>query len=278
MAQPYYNPGSTPLAGGMVQELMDAFERVQSAFEAASDRGIDILDAGALISSDAKILDFRHPLKAVVAGDRTVAVTMNAECGSGEVPATRRINTVFPLRGGGDLSQDRTHSVADATTTSKGVVQIAAPGETSSSKVVRADDPRLEGGGGVVGGGFFVLMGGYVPDNEGWEEYGNIGGHAPYPQARFPVPHKGHLTSFAAIVHGGTLTQRLRLEVMINGYVGSHHISFLPGEVNMVKTTSEFGSLVNPGDLISFSVDTDVLPGPPSVNCFVDAVVMFEKA
>jgi len=49
------------------------------------------------------------------------------------VPSTRQINTTAPLAGGGDLSADRTLSVANATALAVGVVQLA--GDLSGSAV-----------------------------------------------------------------------------------------------------------------------------------------------
>lgn len=48
----------------------------------------------------------------------------------GGVPTTRAINTTSPLAGGGDLSADRTLTVADNSTASKGVV-ATAPNDTT---------------------------------------------------------------------------------------------------------------------------------------------------
>jgi hypothetical protein len=74
-----------------------------------------------------------------------------------KVPTTRTISTTAPLTGGGDLSVNRTLAVSDASTSAKGVVQLAgvlagtaaAPAfsasafGTTSSTAARGDDSRL---------------------------------------------------------------------------------------------------------------------------------------
>jgi hypothetical protein len=56
---------------------------------------------------------------------------------------TRAINTTAPLSGGGDLSADRTLTVATATTSAVGVVELATDGESAAGLAVQANDSRL---------------------------------------------------------------------------------------------------------------------------------------
>jgi len=62
----------------------------------------------------------------------------------------RTISTTAPLSGGGDLSADRTLSVAAATTTSTGVVELATDGEAIAGVVVQGNDSRLVAGTAVI--------------------------------------------------------------------------------------------------------------------------------
>lgn len=62
---------------------------------------------------------------------------------AGKVPTTRTISTTAPLTGGGDLSANRTLAVSDATTTAKGVVELATSGENAANVVVQGNDSRL---------------------------------------------------------------------------------------------------------------------------------------
>lgn len=62
---------------------------------------------------------------------------------AGKVATTRSVATTAPLSGGGDLSADRTLSVAAATTTAVGVVELATSGESASGVVVQGNDSRL---------------------------------------------------------------------------------------------------------------------------------------
>jgi hypothetical protein len=62
---------------------------------------------------------------------------------AGKVPTTRTISTTAPLTGGGDLSANRTLAVSDATTTTKGVVELATSGENAANVVVQGNDSRL---------------------------------------------------------------------------------------------------------------------------------------
>ena len=72
----------------------------------------------------------------------TTAWSELASGGAG-VPTTRLINTTAPLAGGGDLSADRTLTVGDATTSAKGVVELATSGESAANVVVQGNDARL---------------------------------------------------------------------------------------------------------------------------------------
>jgi len=132
------------------------------------------------------------------------------------------------------------------------------------------------GGGGGSSGGFFVLNGLFLPPNDSWEAYMNSGGTSPQPGVRFPVPSNGKLTSFTAIIHGGVLAKTARVELMINGALTTSIIGFLSGETGLVKRLP-LDITVQAGDLISFDVTT-INIGPDPVNCYVDAVVTFEKA
>jgi len=57
-----------------------------------------------------------------------------------EVPSTRTISTTSPLSGGGDLSANRTLTIADATTSAKGAVQLTD--STSSTSTTTAATPN----------------------------------------------------------------------------------------------------------------------------------------
>lgn len=81
--------------------------------------------------------------------------------GTGDVPSTRRIDTTPPLRGGGDLSANRTHTIDQFSATGSGVVP-QSPGGTGT--FLRADGTwvvppgvpttrALTAGAGLAGGG-----------------------------------------------------------------------------------------------------------------------------
>lgn len=59
---------------------------------------------------------------------------------SGAVATSRTISTTSPLSGGGDLSADRTLSIADGTTSTKGAVQLED--STSSTSTTKAATPN----------------------------------------------------------------------------------------------------------------------------------------
>jgi hypothetical protein len=59
---------------------------------------------------------------------------------AGKAPTTRTISTTAPLAGGGDLSADRTLSIADGTTSVKGAVQLTD--STSSTSTTTAATPN----------------------------------------------------------------------------------------------------------------------------------------
>ena len=71
-------------------------------------------------------------------------VSISGGVGGGVVPPSRRIDTTFPLQGGGDLSVDRTHIIATATGSSFGVVKPDGVTITISSGVLSA--PGAGGG------------------------------------------------------------------------------------------------------------------------------------
>ena len=82
-------------------------------------------------------------LVATEASTRAAADAALSASIAGLVPTSRTIGTTAPLSGGGDLSANRTLSVAVATTTSTGVVELATDGETSAGVVVQGNDARL---------------------------------------------------------------------------------------------------------------------------------------
>ena len=82
-------------------------------------------------------------LVATEASTRAAADAALSASIAGLVPTSRTIGTTAPLSGGGDLSANRTLSVAVATTTSTGVVELATDGETSAGVVVQGNDSRL---------------------------------------------------------------------------------------------------------------------------------------
>jgi hypothetical protein len=61
----------------------------------------------------------------------------------GAVPSARSVGTTAPLAGGGDLTANRTLTVATATTAAVGVVELATDGEVAADRVVQGNDARL---------------------------------------------------------------------------------------------------------------------------------------
>lgn len=70
---------------------------------------------------------------------------------SSRAPNTRAINTTAPLQGGGDLSADRTLTIAVATTAAVGVVKQAAARADNASTIPTA---APAGGVGTAAGGW----------------------------------------------------------------------------------------------------------------------------
>jgi hypothetical protein len=56
---------------------------------------------------------------------------------------TRTITATSPITGGGDLSANRSIGIQDGTTAQKGALQLAADNESSATKALKANDPRL---------------------------------------------------------------------------------------------------------------------------------------
>lgn len=71
------------------------------------------------------------------------AALQGAGGGSGGVPTSRTISTTAPVTGGGDLSADRTIAVSAASTSAKGVVELATDKETGTGVVPTGSDTRL---------------------------------------------------------------------------------------------------------------------------------------
>lgn len=96
-----------------------------------------IVDTSALVlTSDSRLTDSRTPTAHAHAEvDVTGLVTDLA----GKVGTARAISTTAPLSGGGDLSADRTLSIADASTTQKGAVQLNS--STTSTSTTEAATP-----------------------------------------------------------------------------------------------------------------------------------------
>ena len=99
----------------------------------------------ACVGNDARLSDARtplshtHPFSEITSTPTTVS-------GYGIVNAVSTgflLNTTAPLGGGGDFSANRTLTVANATTTAVGVVELATSGEVAANVVVQGNDPRL---------------------------------------------------------------------------------------------------------------------------------------
>lgn len=105
-------------------------------------------------------------------GGGTAATWVAISGGGSPVGTTRAINTTAPLAGGGDLSADRTFTVADVSTTSKGVAPIlGAAGTILASNGVVASwqtaltapaSPGDDGKVVIASGGNFTYLAGSV--------------------------------------------------------------------------------------------------------------------
>ena len=82
-----------------------------------------------VISPDSGVCASSKAVK--IAYDKAVAAEVSVTNIS--APKVRKINTTAPLSGGGDLSADRTLTIADATSAAKGVVQLSSAVNSTST-------------------------------------------------------------------------------------------------------------------------------------------------
>jgi hypothetical protein len=113
---------------------------------------MDLVDtslAGKVGTSDSRLTDARTPTAHASshgsAGTDAVTLAQSQVTNlttdlAGKVATSRTVSTTAPLAGGGDLSADRTLTIADATTSVKGAVQLTD--STSSTSTTTAATPN----------------------------------------------------------------------------------------------------------------------------------------
>lgn len=89
-------------------------------------------------------------------GSGSTAITVTVPGLAGKVDTARTISTTAPLSGGGDLSANRTLSVATFSSVASGVVPASGGGTTN---FLRADGTWAPAGGGSVGATVYVDFG-----------------------------------------------------------------------------------------------------------------------
>jgi hypothetical protein len=110
-------------ADGMVKEIA-----IDVILEITSEANVVLVaDPHAIIATRSWVRDLLDP---IIAG---LTVLVNAKA-----PWARKIDTTAPLKGGGDLSQDRTLTIDAGTETAPGALELATAAET----IALADDKR----------------------------------------------------------------------------------------------------------------------------------------
>ena len=105
----------------------------------STNRTLSIADATTLVKGAVQLTD------STSSTSTTTSATPNSvktayDLANAATPKTRLISTTAPLAGGGDLTADRTLSIADGTTTVKGAVQLTD--STSSTSTTTAATPN----------------------------------------------------------------------------------------------------------------------------------------
>jgi len=105
----------------------------------STNRTLSIADATTTVKGAVQLTD------STSSTSTTTSATPNSvktayDLANAATPKTRLINTTAPLAGGGDLTADRTISIADSTTTVKGAVQLTD--STSSTSTTTAATPN----------------------------------------------------------------------------------------------------------------------------------------
>ena len=130
---------STASANGIYLVAAGAWTR---ALDADADH--ELLNAAVFVSEGTTLADTAWVMTAnlpITVNTTSLPWVQFAGTG-GSVPPNRLINTTAPLAGGGDLSTDRTLSVANATEAATGVVELASTAEaTAQSDTTRAVTP-----------------------------------------------------------------------------------------------------------------------------------------
>lgn len=110
---------------------------------------VDTSLAGKVGTSDARLTDARTPTAHAAshgsAGSDVITLAQSQVTNlttdlAGKVGTSRTVSTTAPLSGGGDLSADRTLTIADGTTAQKGAVQLTD--STSSTSTTTAATPN----------------------------------------------------------------------------------------------------------------------------------------
>jgi lysophospholipase L1-like esterase len=130
-------PVTRPTSGDPANDGSDTDATV--VIDALADRD-DYLDTNKVETTDSRLSDERTPSNASVT-DAKIATTLSASKITGTaVVNARTISTTAPLAGGGDLSANRTLTIADGTTSVKGAVQLTD--SISSTSTTTAATPN----------------------------------------------------------------------------------------------------------------------------------------
>lgn len=108
-----------------------------------ADPQFPIIGAGAnqaVAGNDSRLTDARVPLAHTHPENEIVNLVTDL---AAKVPTARTVSTTSPLQGGGNLSANLILSILDATTSAKGIVELATDGENAAGVVVQGNDSRL---------------------------------------------------------------------------------------------------------------------------------------
>lgn len=118
--------GSGSIADGSITVAKLAFDPATQAELDAHTGATTAAHGGIVAATDPRLTDARTPLAHTHPESDVTGLTADL---AARVPSTRTITTTAPLAGGGDLTGDRTLTVAGASTVAAGVVRLATAAE-----------------------------------------------------------------------------------------------------------------------------------------------------